>query len=112
MRGPLLRHASRMPLVLRAEGGRPAHDPCLTRWGCVLPDLTRLASGASAASLPGHHIMTEGGRRKGRAAYTDTLRHPGLDPGPRATCSPCLTALGPGLRRGDGARGGSFRTPK
>ncbi len=27
-------------------------DPCLARWGCFLPDLTRLASGSSTTNLP------------------------------------------------------------
>ena len=33
------------------------NDPYLARWGCFVPDLTRLASGASTTSLPRQHIM-------------------------------------------------------
>lgn len=31
-------------------------DPCRARWGCFLPDLTRLASGSSTTNLPSAHI--------------------------------------------------------
>jgi len=31
-------------------------DPCRARWGCFLPDLTRLASGSSTTNLPRRHI--------------------------------------------------------
>src|SRR6185295_9300869 len=36
-----------------SDGGRPDNDPDETRYGCFLPDLTGLASGPSAADLPG-----------------------------------------------------------
>jgi len=39
-----------------------------SRWGCFLPDLTRLASGTSAANLPAAYITTCVGRRKARPA--------------------------------------------
>ena len=35
-----------------------------SRWGCFLPDLTRFASGTSAANLPAAYITIRGGRRK------------------------------------------------
>ena len=41
-------------------------NPFRTRWGCFLPDLTRLASGTSAANLPG--AIWSGRRKKARGA--------------------------------------------
>ena len=48
---------------MKEVGGRPG-NPDLARWGCFLPDLTRLASGSSAASLPAIYIGHRGRRCK------------------------------------------------
>src|SRR5687768_8449529 len=50
---PAIRRALSRMLARRRtkrEAGRATHAE--TRWGCFLPDLTRLASGTSAANLP------------------------------------------------------------
>ncbi len=38
---------------IKEKAGGWHGDPCLARWGCFLPDLTRLASGSSTTNLPG-----------------------------------------------------------
>jgi hypothetical protein len=43
----------KMGAVSKTKAGGWHGDPCLARWGCFLPDLTRLASGPSATNLPG-----------------------------------------------------------
>jgi hypothetical protein len=46
----------KMPTVSKEKVGGWHGDPCLARWGCFLPDLTRLASGSSTTNLPGGYI--------------------------------------------------------
>ena len=39
----------------------------VARWGCFLPDLTRLASGSSTTNLPRRHIVVPGANGKPEA---------------------------------------------
>jgi len=40
-------------------------DPSLAGYGCFLPDLTGLAGGSSAASLPGREYHSAAGKKQG-----------------------------------------------
>eukprot|EP01034_Spumella_vulgaris_P000551 gene551-731_t len=46
------RRAGHMWPCAERKGGRLIGNPRRARWGCFLPDLTRLASGSSTANLP------------------------------------------------------------
>ncbi len=60
---------SRRPRCVRRERGKREAGQATraeSRWGCFLPDLTRLASDTSAANLPPPYIAAWAGRRKWR----------------------------------------------
>ena len=48
-------------------------DPCRARWGCFLPDLTRLASGSSTTNLPRRHIGNNVAKCKPSAEKTASV---------------------------------------
>ena len=60
-----------------AESGRLDDDPHPIRWGCFLPDLTRLARDTSATNLPGVYLMGSANDRNPYCSWlwpTDSYR--------------------------------------